>query len=168
MNWLRMLLALVLASSALATEPKEVAEAAMRAWVSHDAKALFPLSHPELISRMRSARAIQFYLASHPEKSAIPKAGSDFEVVALMCDALAAIVPPRDGQFVYEDRYVGTKEVGDLAVVTFESSVTSASSSSKARSSPTTFVLKQKDGAWLFLWSSAVSVHVDLTWDPRP
>ena len=168
MNWIRILLALTVASNALASEPKEEAEAAMRAWVSHDAKALYPLSHPELISRMRSARAIQFYLESHSEKSAIPKTGTGFEVVELMCDALAAIVSPRDGKFVYEYRYVGIKEVGALAVVTFESSVTSASSSSKARGTPTTFVLKQKDGEWFFLWSSAVSVHVDLIWDPRP
>lgn len=117
---------------------------------------------------MRSARIIQFYLESRPEKSAIPKSGSGAEVVSLMCEALAAIVPPRDGRFVYEDRYVGTKEVGDLAVVTFESSVTSAGSSSKAQGSPTEFVLKQKDGKWLFLWSPAVSIHVDLDWDPRP
>ena len=140
----------------------------MRAWETHDAKTLYPLSHPELILRMRSARIIQFYLESHPEKMAIPKSGSDAEVVSLMCEALAAIVPPRDGRFVYEDRYVGTKEIGDLAVVTFESSVTSAGSSSKARGFPTGFVLKQKDGKWLFLWSTAVSIHVDLDWDPRP
>lgn len=168
MNWLRTFLLGAIASSALAGEPKEVAEAAMRAWVAHDAKALYPLSHPELISRMRSARVIEFYLEHHPEKSAIPKSGSGAEVVSLMCEALASIVPPRDGRFIYEDRFVDSKEVGDLAVVTFESSVASTGSSSKARSSSTTFVLKQKDGKWLFLWSPAVSLHVDLAWDPRP
>lgn len=140
----------------------------MRAWVSHDAKALYPLSHPELISRMRGARIIQFYLEHHPEKNAVPKSGSDAEVLALMCEALAAIVPPRDGRFVYEDRYVDTKDAGDLAVVNFESSVTSAGSSSKPRISPTQFVLKKQDGKWLFLWSPSVSIHVDLAWDPRP
>ena len=75
-----------------------------------------------------------------------------------MCEALAAIVPSRDGRFVYEDRYV----------VTFDSSVTSSGRSAKAPSSPTPFVLKKKDGKWLFLWSPSVSIHVDLAWDPRP
>jgi len=168
MNWLRTFLFVAVASSALASQPRDVAEAAMRAWVSHDAQALYPLSHPELISRMRSARLIQFYLERHPQKSEVPNSGSDAEVVALMCEALAAIVPPRDGRFVYEDRYVDTKEAGDLAVVTFESSVTSAGSTTKAQSSPTEFALKKKDGKWHFLWSPSVSIHVDLTWDPRP
>lgn len=140
----------------------------MRAWVSHDAKKLYPLSHPDLILRMRSARLIQFYLERHPEKRAVPKSGSDADVVALMCEALAAIVPPRDGRFVYEDRYVATKETGDLAIVTFESSVTPAGSAAKARSSPTEFALKREEGKWLFLWSPSVSIHVDLAWDPRP
>lgn len=168
MTRLRTFLLIVTASSALASEPKEVAESAMRAWVSHDAKMLYSLSHPELISRMRSARLIQFYLERHPEKISVPKSGSDADVVALMCEAMAAIVPPRDGRFVYEDRYVHTKEAGDLAVVTFESSVTGAGSSTKSRSSPTEFALKKKDGKWLFLWSPSVSIHVDLDWDPRP
>lgn len=167
MNLRRAFLFIAITSFALASEPKEVAEAAMRAWVSHDAKSLYQLSHPELISRMRSARAVLFYLKSHPEKGAIPRSGSDSEVVSLMCEALAAIVPPRDDRFVYEDRYVDTKEVGHLAIVTFESSATSVDRSSKARSSPTRFVLKQKDGKWLFMWSPAVSLHVDLAWDPR-
>ncbi len=140
----------------------------MRAWVSHDAKALLPLSHPELISRMRSARIIQSYLEDHPAKRTVLKSGSDKEVVTLMCEALETIVPPRDGRFVYEDRYVGTTEVGDLALVTFESSVKSAGSSSRPLVNQDTFVLKRKDGQWLFLWSIAVSIHVDLDWDPRP
>jgi hypothetical protein len=168
MYWPRIFLILAVASPALAGKPREAAEAAMRAWVSQDAKTLYPLSHPELVLRMRSARIIKFYLESHPEKSAIPKSGSDAEVVSLMCEALSAVVPPRDGRFVYEDRFVGTKEVGDLAVVTFESSVTSAGSSTKSRGTSTEFVLKQKDGKWLFLWSPAVRIHVDLDWDPRP
>lgn len=168
MNWLRTFLCLVIASPAFASEPREVAEAAMHAWVSHDAKALHSLSHPELISRVRGARIIQFYLEQHPEKSPIPKSGSDAEVLALMCEALAAIVPPRDGRFVYEDRYVGTKEAGNMSVVTFESSVTPAGSSSKPRISSTEFVLKKQDGKWLFLWSPSVGIHVDLAWDPRP
>jgi hypothetical protein len=168
MNWLRTFLVLAIASPTFATEPREVAEAAMRAWVSHDAKALYPLSHPELILRARDARVIQSYLPRHPEKSVIPKSGSDAEVVSLLCEALAAIVPPRDGRFVYEDRYVDTKETGEVAVVTFESSVTSAGSVTKARGSPTEFVLKKKEGKWFFLWSPSVSIHVDLTWDPRP
>lgn len=159
---------LALASPAFAGEPREVAESAMRAWVSHDAKLLHSLSHPELIARMRQARVIQFYLERHPEKISVPKSGSDADVVALLCEALAAVVPPRDGRFIYEDRYLDTQEAGDLAVVTFESSVTSAGDAKKAWISPTAFALRKKEGQWLFLWSPAVRIHVDMDWDPRP
>ena len=168
MNWVRSFLFLAIAHSSFADTPKEVAEDAMRAWVSHDAPVLVSLSHPELILRMRTARIIQFYLEYHPDKRMIPESGSDSQVVKLLCEALEEIVPPRNGDFIYKDRYIDTKEMGDLAIVTFERIVTSAVDSNRELISHPVFVLKRKDSKWLFLWSSAVNIHVDLEWDPRP
>lgn len=156
------------AVGAFAAEPRTVAEAAMKAWVAHDAKALAPVCDPELVQKMRRARAVEFYLERYPEKAGIAKEGSDAEVVALLCDALASVVPPRDGRFVYEDRYLDTQVTGDLAVVRFESTVASAGKASNPLRSTTEIVLKKRDGRWLFLWSPAVRIHVDLAWDPRP
>lgn len=60
----------------------------------------------------------------HQEKAVAPEPG----ISRLYSLGRRTMMPNGDPRLVYEDRYVETKLVGDLALVDFERSVTSAGS----------------------------------------
>jgi len=149
-----------------AQEPRAVAEEAMTAWRSGDAKRLNAVAHPELKKRCREARIVQFHLEDKVEKKKMLESGSDDDALALLCEALGAIVP-RDVRVEYFDRFIETVRRGDLAIVTFESGWRAKNNSAHGRSSKIEVVLKRVGDDWRFLWSPAAQLHIDLTWDPR-
>jgi len=166
---MRGIFAVILLSSSVALaaqEPRSVAEAALAAWDTHDARGLSAVAHPELVRRIRDGRLIQFYVANRPSKASVASSGSDADVVALFCEALQAIVPPRDSQLEYFDRYVETNYKGDLAIVVFDSGWKRRSDGITGHESRKEIVLKKSGGDWKFLWSPAALIHVDLDWDP--
>jgi hypothetical protein len=166
---IRIATAFLLASSIAiaAQEPRTVAERALVAWSAHDARSLSTLAHPELIRRIRDARLINFYVAGKPDKKGILVSGSDAEVLALFCEALQAIVPPRDARVEYFDHYIETKAEGDRATVIFDSGWKRRSDGAVGDEFKQEVILKKSGDEWKFLWSPAVSIHVDLTWDPK-
>jgi len=136
---------------------------ALRAFREGDADSLIRLAHPELKTRLRTATLLTFFLNQNRKNVDVSHL-SDDEVVRLFCEAHRAIVPHNGG--VYFDDYVGKMISGQYAILAFNSGWLSTPSS-QAYGSKTEVVLKNNGGAWLFLWSAGVSIHVDLNWDPR-
>ena len=159
-------LLLIVSPAIAAQEPRGVAEEALAAWRAGNAKRLDAVAHPELKKRCRDARIVQFYVEGKEEKKKALESGSDDDAVALLCEALRAIVP-HDDRVEYFDRFVETVRRGDLAIVVFESGWRSKSNLSSAQSSKIEVVLKKVGEDWRFLWSPAAQLHIDLTWDPK-
>lgn len=149
-----------------AQEPRAVAEEALAAWRAGDAKRLDTVAHPELKKRIRDARLVAFYVEGKDEKKKLLESGSDADVVALFCEALRAIVP-RDARVEYFDRFTETVRRGNLQIVVFESGWRAKSNPSTEHSSKIEVVLKKVGADWLFLWSPAAQLHVDLSWNPK-
>jgi hypothetical protein len=158
---------LALNARAACDEPRAVAEAALTAWQKNDAVALDGLMHPELKKRLRTSNLLQFYFEMKKEDASQLKSATDAKVVELFCDALRVIVPPRDSRFEYIENYVATETHGKYAVVVFHSGMKSKTNPSPAPLSRMEVILKKSGDHWLFLWSPAVSIHVDLAWDPK-
>jgi hypothetical protein len=164
---IRALIFLALTSVAMAVqEPRFVAEEALAAWHAADAKRLDAIAHPEFKKRCRDGRLTNFYVEDKESKKQKLISGSDSDVIALFCEALRAIIP-RDDRIEYFDRYVETVRKGDLAIVVFDSGWKRKSDPSVTRSSKAEIVLQKSGDDWLFLWSIAAQVHIDLGWDPR-
>ncbi|MEO5958153.1 MAG: hypothetical protein ABIR80_03480 [Opitutaceae bacterium] len=138
----------------------------MAAWRACDAKRLDAVAHPELKKRCRDARIVQFYVEDKEEKKRALKSGSDADALALLCEALRAIVP-RDDRVEHFDRFIGTVKKSDLAIVVFESGWRAKSNPTSGQSSKIEVVLKKVGDDWRFLWSPAAQLHIDLTWDPK-
>lgn len=149
-----------------AQEPRAVAEEALAAWRATDAKRLDAVAHPELKKRCRTARIVQFYIEGKDEKKKILASGSDAEVIALLCEALHAIVPGKD-KVEHTDRYLEIVRKGDLAIVVFDSVSKPTGNRSAGIPMKTEIVLKKVGEDWRFLWSPSVQLHVDLKWDPK-
>ena len=145
-------------------EPRLIAEAVLQAWRDSDAAALNRLSHPDLKKKLRTSRLLVFHLDQKNESSDV-SALSDDKVVQLFCEAHKAVAP-RDGRVEYFDEYLSTENRGGFAVVVFDSGWRSKTSAQTQRMR-NEIVLKRAGDRWLFLWSSAMSVHVDLEWDAR-
>lgn len=158
-------LLLSLAVAHAADDPRRVAEEALAAWHAADGKRLDAVAHPELKRRCRDARILRFYAEGKEDQQRILTSGSDTEVIALLCDALRAIVPGPE-KVEHTDQFLSTARKGDLMIVTFESISKPAGSRSSGTSMKTHVVLKRNGDEWRFLWSPAVQLHVDLTWDP--
>jgi hypothetical protein len=153
------------ASLVAAGDPRAVAERAIGAWRDGNANILDAISHPELKARFRHARIVEFYVEDKPEKRKRLESGTDAEVVALVCEALRAIVPGRD-KVAHVDVFVKSEIKGEYAVVSFDST-SSPKGGTPSHQTSTTEVLLKKDGSdWKFLWSAAVQLHVDLQWKP--
>jgi hypothetical protein len=163
----KILLMMLCTGTALAADgPRTVAEAALSAWASADGRKLETIVHPELMKRFREARIINFYVGNNENKKKTVASGSDAEVIAVLCEAIRAIIPPRSNQLEYFDRYVDTKLKNDLAIVSFESGYKRKSDGQIGLINKNEVVLK-KDGAnWKFLWSISIQIHVDLEWNP--
>jgi hypothetical protein len=157
---------LVTCAAVAAQAPRAVAEAAIAAWTARDAKSLDALAHPELKKRCREARIIEFYLGKKPEKKQVLVSGSDAEVIELLCEALRAIVPPRDTHLEYFDRYLDTANMGDLAIVRFDSGWKRKTDGVIGIEDKMEIILKKSGGEWKFLWSPSTQLHIDLSWDP--
>jgi len=149
-----------------AQEPRAVAEAALVAWSLRDAKSLNAVAHSELKKRCHEARIVQFYVADKEEQRKVLVSGSDFEVVALRCEALRVIIPNRDNRLAFFDRYVDTVHKNDRRVVVFESGWKRKSDGVVGPVAKTEVVLMKSGVERRFLWSPAVRLHVDLDWDP--
>lgn len=160
-----LVLACLVIASAVASEPRQVAEAAAAAWFEKDAERLHALAHPELIQRARTARICEFHFRDQPEKLKRLRTGSEAEVVSLLCEALRAIVPDNKPLIRVRD-YEKTELREGLAVVTFQTGWKSPSAGTKAFLTPEQIVLKKSGDEWKFLWSAAASIHIDLEWNP--
>jgi hypothetical protein len=79
-----------------AQEPPAVAAEALAAWRAGDAKRLNAVAHPEFMKRCRDARIVLFYVEAKPEKKKALAAGSDADALALLCEALQAIVSRKE------------------------------------------------------------------------
>jgi hypothetical protein len=147
--------------------PRTVAESALEAWHAHDSKRLLAVAHPELLKRLRDSTLVRFYVTRHEDKRSVVVSGSDAEVAALFCEALQVIVPAQFNGLDHLDRYVETRYKGDLAIVIFDSGWRGKSGDFEGIVSRNVrIVLKKSGDEWKFLWSPAVSIHVDLDWKP--
>lgn len=150
--------------SAAAEEPRVIAEAALLAMRDSDAVVLNRIAHPELKKRLRGSRLLTFYRGQKNDDTSLDHV-SDDKVVQLFCEAHKEIAP-RDSRVEYFDDYVSTKEQGNYAVVSFDSGWRSKTSAQTQRTR-SDVVLKKSGEKWLFLWSPAMNIHVDLEWDAR-
>jgi len=167
-DMLRSAIVFVLTTSTVvaALEPRGVAEEALAAWHAGDAQRLEAVAHPELMKRCRDARILRFDVEGKKEKEKILVSGSEAEVMSLLCEALRAIVPGKE-RVEHTDRYLETDWKEGLAIVVFDSVSKPAGSSSAGVPMRTEVVLKKVGEDWRFLWSPAVQLHVDLTWNPK-
>jgi len=155
----------VIASPAIATEPRQVAEAAATAWSEKDAPRLQAVAHPELIRRARAARICESYFREQPEKLTRLRTGSAADVIALLCEAMRAIVPDNKPLIRVRD-YEKTELRGDLAVVTFQTGWKRPTGGSKPFLTAERIVLQKSGDDWKFLWSDSANLHIDLDWNP--
>jgi hypothetical protein len=157
-------LALCAGCRAWTDDPRKVAEAALTAWRDSEPAVLSRLAHQELKQKLRTARLLTFHLerqAFSPDVRALP----ENRVVELFCDAHRTIVP-RDSRVEYFDTYIATEVRGEYAMVVFDSGWR-FKNSGQSHQMRNEIVLKKSGDEWLFLWSPAVNLHVDLDWDPR-
>lgn len=148
-------------------DPRALAESIIDSWSLSDRNVLVAVAHPELLERLRTARISDFYVSDKPEKKKVLESGEDTEVIAIFCEALRAIVPEKDTRVEYFNRFLGSLPQGELLIVRFESGWKRKIDGTIGVSRSQDIVLKKSRGEWRFLWSAAVQVHVDLSWDPR-
>jgi hypothetical protein len=169
MTLLRFLLGFLICAVSLGAAedtPRIVAENALRAWENRDAASLLGLAHPELKSHVHDARITKQFLKEKGRSVQLDQV-NDETAFALLCEALTALLPARDPQREYFDLYVSEHHLGNRAFVIFDSGWRNRSDAAQSYHMRSTVVLEQKNGEWLFLWSPAVNLNVDLTWDPR-
>jgi ketosteroid isomerase-like protein len=148
-----------------AASPKEVADAALEAWDTQDAARLYPLSHPELISRMKKSRLLHFYAEQNLAKQDSIRVGSAQQTVELFCEALALVVPK--SQFRKSREYLRVYESGDTASVFYIQVTTYPDGKPATSPSEIRVVLKKNEEEWRILWLPAAQIHIDLTWEPE-
>jgi len=106
-------------------------------------------------------------VARHEDKRGVLVSGSDADVTALFCEALQDIVPDHFNGLDHFDKFVETKYKGDLAIVVFDSGWKGKNGDFEGNVFRNDeIVLKKSGDEWRFLWSPAVLIHVDLSWNP--
>jgi hypothetical protein len=148
-----------------AASPKEVADAALEAWDAQDAARLYPLSHPEFISRMKNSRLLHFYAEQNPGKRDSIRVGNAQQTVELFCEALALVVPK--SLFRKSREYLKVNQSGDTASVFYTQVTTHPDGRPATSPSEIRVVLKKYEEEWRLLWLPAAQIHIDLTWEPE-
>jgi hypothetical protein len=159
-----LLVFLVVASIAKASvDPRSVAEGALDALNSGDAKKLGAFAHPDLIAHLRRASIYRFWKGDNEARDKTLATGSDVQVIELYFEAVEAVLPNR---FHHTDKFIETKLKGDLADVVFQSRFLSPKDGAVHDTRTSDIVLKKVGDDWRFLWSVEIGIHTDVNWTP--
>jgi hypothetical protein len=153
------------AGALFAASPREIADLALEAWDSHDASRLYPLSHPELIARIKTSRLLIFHVDQKSARRDAIRSGSDKQIVELFCEALSLVVP--NTQFKKSRDFIRTAEAGDVCSVFFTQVTRHLDGRAAAPPYEVRIVLKRYEKEWRLLWLPSAQIHIDLTWEPE-